>query len=99
MGDVGIFCAYLVYFVAIWYIPWQFGIFCGHLVYLFCGHLAYFVTIWHILWQFGFPILWSFGTFFPFLNVESIQIWQPCSLRLLMSKARQRKRAADCWTK
>jgi hypothetical protein len=31
--------------VAIWYILWQFGIFCGHLV--------HFVAIWYILWPFG----------------------------------------------
>jgi hypothetical protein len=35
----------LVYFPAMWYILWSFGI--------FCGHLAYFVVIWHILWSFG----------------------------------------------
>jgi hypothetical protein len=37
--------------VAIWYILWQFGIFCGRLV--------YFVAIWYILWLFGifFPVL------------------------------------------
>jgi hypothetical protein len=30
---------HLAYFVAIWYILWQFGIFCGNLV--------YFVAIWY----------------------------------------------------
>jgi hypothetical protein len=34
MEVVGIFYAYLVYFVAIWYFLWPFGIFCGHLIYL-----------------------------------------------------------------
>jgi hypothetical protein len=35
----------LVYFVAIWYSLWPFGIFCGHLV--------YFVAIWYIPSCFG----------------------------------------------
>jgi hypothetical protein len=30
---VGIFNCHLVYFTAIWYILWHFGIFCGHLVF------------------------------------------------------------------
>jgi hypothetical protein len=32
-------------FVAVWYILWSIGIFCGRLV--------YFVVIWYILWSFG----------------------------------------------
>jgi hypothetical protein len=41
------------YFMAIWYILWSFGIFCGHLV--------YFEVIWYILGSFGifFPVLVS----------------------------------------
>jgi hypothetical protein len=35
----------LVYFVAIWYILWPFG--------LFCDRLVYFVAIWYIVWLFG----------------------------------------------
>jgi hypothetical protein len=45
MEDVAILYGNLVYFKAIWYILWPFGIFCDHLV--------YFVTIWYILWPFG----------------------------------------------
>jgi hypothetical protein len=33
---------HLVYFVAFWYILWPFGIFCGHLVYVFYDYLVYF---------------------------------------------------------
>jgi hypothetical protein len=36
---------HLVYFMAIWYILWPFGIFYGHLV--------YFMAIRYILWPFG----------------------------------------------
>jgi hypothetical protein len=51
--------------MAIWYILWQFGIFCGNLVYfgaiwyilwqfgIFCGNLVYFVAIWYIFPHFG----------------------------------------------
>jgi hypothetical protein len=39
---IGLFYDYLVYFVAIWYILWPFGIFCGHLAYLLYVHLVYF---------------------------------------------------------
>jgi hypothetical protein len=42
MENVGIINDHFVYFVviwyilqAIWYILWSFGIFCGHLVYIF----------------------------------------------------------------
>jgi hypothetical protein len=53
MENVYIFYGHLVYFTAIRYtyfiamsyILWPFGIFCGHLV--------YFVAIWYILWIFG----------------------------------------------
>jgi hypothetical protein len=44
MEGVGKFYGHLVYFMAIWYILWPFGIFYGHLVYLF--------VIWCI-----FPVL------------------------------------------
>jgi hypothetical protein len=44
-NGVDIYYGHLVYFTAIWYILWPFGIFCGHLV--------YFVAIWYILWPFG----------------------------------------------
>jgi hypothetical protein len=36
---------YVIYFMAIWYILWQFGIFDGYLV--------YFVKIWYIFSRFG----------------------------------------------
>jgi hypothetical protein len=49
----------LVYFVAVWYILWPFGI--------FCGHLAYFVAIWNILWPFGIHYIWFFGIFYGHL--------------------------------
>jgi hypothetical protein len=54
---VGIFYAYLVYFVSVWYILCLFGIFCACLVYfvpvwyilclfdIFNGHLVYFMAI------------------------------------------------------
>jgi hypothetical protein len=35
MEDVDIFYGHLVYFVAIWYISWPFGIFNGYLEYIF----------------------------------------------------------------
>jgi hypothetical protein len=35
----------LVYFIAIWYSVWQFGIVCGNLVYI--------AIIWYILSSFG----------------------------------------------
>jgi hypothetical protein len=40
--DVCVFCGHLVYFKAIWYILRPFGIFYGHLVYVFCVNLVYF---------------------------------------------------------
>jgi hypothetical protein len=30
MKNIGLCCGHLAYFVAIWYIVWPFGIFCGH---------------------------------------------------------------------
>jgi hypothetical protein len=33
MKDVGIFYGYLIYFTAIRYTLWTFGVFCGNLVY------------------------------------------------------------------
>jgi hypothetical protein len=45
----------LVYYVAIWYIMWPFGILCGHLV--------YYVAIWYIMWPFGILHMWPFGIF------------------------------------
>jgi hypothetical protein len=33
MDNVGIFYIFFEYFTALWYILWQFGIICGHLVY------------------------------------------------------------------
>jgi hypothetical protein len=38
-------CTYLVYFMAVWYILWPFGI--------FYDHLEYSMAIWYILWPFG----------------------------------------------
>jgi hypothetical protein len=35
----------LVYFIAIWYILWTVGI--------FCGHLKYFIVVWYIFSRFG----------------------------------------------
>jgi hypothetical protein len=44
----------LVYFVAIRYILWPSGIFCGHFG-IFCGCLVYFMVIWNVaprkIWQ------------------------------------------------
>jgi hypothetical protein len=42
MKDVGKFYGHLVYFSAISYILWPFGIFYGHLVYIFCGRFGTF---------------------------------------------------------
>jgi hypothetical protein len=47
MKAVGIFCGHLVYFVAIWYIMWPFGICYGYLVSIFL--FLYFVT--RKIWQ------------------------------------------------
>jgi hypothetical protein len=52
----------LVYFTAIWYILWPFG--------LICGHLIYFVAIWYTI-----VTLWHI---YPFWYVVSRKIWQPC---------------------
>jgi hypothetical protein len=41
MKDVNIVFVQLVYFTAIWYILWPFGIFYGHLVPIFSGYLVY----------------------------------------------------------
>jgi hypothetical protein len=51
-------CKTLVYFSAIWHIFGPFGIFCGHLVYLwpfgiFCGPLVHLIAIWYIIGRFG----------------------------------------------
>jgi hypothetical protein len=48
MENVGIFYEILEYFMAIWYILWQFGIFYGNLV--------YFMAIWYSLWLIGICI-------------------------------------------
>jgi hypothetical protein len=62
----------LVYFMAIWYILWPFGIYFMAIWYIlwpfgiFRGHLVYFTTIWSILWPFG--IFWGHmvcNLFFP----------------------------------
>jgi hypothetical protein len=59
------FYDYLVYFMAIWYILWPFGIFYCHLVYFTAiwyillpfgnifGHLVYLWVIWYIFYRFG----------------------------------------------
>jgi hypothetical protein len=43
----------LVFFMAIWFIVWPFGLLNGHLVYSmaiwsFYSHLVYFIVIWYI---------------------------------------------------
>jgi hypothetical protein len=48
--------SHLVYFTAIWFILWPFGLFYGHLFILwsfgiFVGHLVYFVAIWYIWYK------------------------------------------------
>jgi hypothetical protein len=71
--------------MAIWYILWPFGIFCGHLVYfmaiwyilwpfgIFYGHLVYFMAIWYILWTFGI-FCGNLGYFFrEVFNVPKLQ--------------------------
>jgi hypothetical protein len=40
-----------VYFMAIWYVSWLFGIFHGYLV--------YFMAIWYISWLFGMFPFWN----------------------------------------
>jgi hypothetical protein len=45
MENVGTY----VYFMAIWYIMWPFG--------LLCGLLVYYVAFWYILWSFGVGIM------------------------------------------
>jgi hypothetical protein len=45
MENIYIFYGHLVYFTAIWYILWAFGIFCGHLV--------NFRVIWYNFSSFG----------------------------------------------
>jgi hypothetical protein len=54
--DVVLLSGHLVYFIAIWYILWPFGIFHGHLV--------YFMAIWYISWPFGIFYVWPFGIFY-----------------------------------
>jgi hypothetical protein len=61
-----------VHLIAIWYILWLFGIFCGHLLYfmviwnilwsfgIFCGHLVYLMAMWNILWAFGIFVVFPF---------------------------------------
>jgi hypothetical protein len=51
-----------VYFMAIWYILWPFGIFHGHLV--------YFIAILYILEPFG-------NLFFTVWYIVARKIWQP----------------------
>jgi hypothetical protein len=47
MEDVGIFYNHLVYFMAVWYILWQFC--------LFYGYFVYFPPFWYVvarlIWQ------------------------------------------------
>jgi hypothetical protein len=39
--DIWSFCSHFIYFTAIWYILWTFGIFCGNLVYFSpCWYIA-----------------------------------------------------------
>jgi hypothetical protein len=80
----------LVYFMAIWYILWTFGIVYEHLVYfmdiwyilwtfgIFYGHLVYFIDIWYILWTFG-RFCGHLACVSPFWYILSWKIWQPCS--------------------
>jgi hypothetical protein len=41
--------------------------------------LVYFTAFWFILLPFGIHILWLFGIFSSFWNVETRQILPPCS--------------------
>jgi hypothetical protein len=58
----------LVYFMAIWYILWLYGIFYGHLV--------YFMAIWYILWLFG--IFFGHLVYFMVFYVGSIFVEIRC---------------------
>jgi hypothetical protein len=67
---------YYMYFIAIWYILWLFGIFYDYLV--------YFMVIWYIKWLFGIFFGYVFGIFYGYLvyfspcwHVLSKKIWQP----------------------
>jgi hypothetical protein len=51
-----------VVFMALWYILWPFG--------KFCGHLVYFMVIWFVLWPFGI----FYGHLVYFMAIESI-LW------------------------
>jgi hypothetical protein len=54
-----LFYCQFIYFMAIWYILWSYGIFYSHLVYLFCGHFGIFFPFWYFvprrIWQLRFP--------------------------------------------
>jgi hypothetical protein len=101
---LGIFCGNLVYFDAIWYILWSFGIhmlwpfgiFCGHLVYLFCGQSVYLfcghlVNFFQLVY---FVVVWYI---FPFWYIVPRKIWQSCTLiglRVVGEKKRSHKRVS-----
>jgi hypothetical protein len=51
--DIDIFYGHLVYFTAIWYILWPFGILCGPFVYFEAIWYRYFIVIWCIFPRFG----------------------------------------------
>jgi hypothetical protein len=56
MEDVhlfGLFCCHLVYFVAVWYISWLFGIFLPVLVCCNKKNLATLTTIFVLKWRFS----------------------------------------------
>jgi hypothetical protein len=50
MEELGLFYGRLVYFTAVWYILWPFGVFCRHLVHIFNSYLVYF-SCFGILYQ------------------------------------------------
>jgi hypothetical protein len=66
--NMGKFCRVLqwkmsVYFMAIWFILWSIGIFCGHLVCIFSGHLVYMFSFWYTaprkIWQPWCKAVWQ----------------------------------------
>jgi hypothetical protein len=69
MEHVGI----LVYFTAIWYILWPFGIFDGYLDYL--ATKAFANTFY------GVHVIDGYLVFSPFWYAVARTIWQPCSTR------------------
>jgi hypothetical protein len=80
---VCIFCGYLAYFVAIWHILRPFGIFCGHLVYLY---LLYFPPFWYVVPRVNLATLLAPDqtVFCPYIN-RIFQWMRKCTTRSWMS--------------